>query len=752
MTAPHRPEITLYRRNAAHVTNARVHHVLEKEDEIRSAPRMKRKKLQVELEAKWEAEERTAADEAIGRLVTLRGAADALTESLNALIAVRIPELLGKVEASQLRVDAARHALDAAMHSLQGRDFGAAGASADEALRELWLVGGPLVVALNRSLNQAAIGKAAREKLSANVGSRKAARLELDAVRREKGAPEAIEVAARVHHLEAEGFAIAAEILGSQMKSAPATPKSKLGRDNQLRVIPPQELETFADVGGLEDIKEQLRNTIGAILERPDEAARYRVLHNGILFHGPPGTGKTLLSRALAGEYGMRYIRFSPASIASAYIHEAASNLQRLFELAAESVPCVLFLDEIDTIASARDDQPSADHREVVTQLMNSLEEYRSVSGLVIIGATNNIDRLDPGLREGRFDAKILVPLPDPRARGEVIRVHLQRRDDSVDWDSIDLDELSKKTGGRNAAALESFVSLAAQEALRTDASITQATLLEAIKQREGKDRVSLDEPVAWDDVVLEEDVREQLIEILNVFAHPDLARSLGVKPPAGILLHGPPGTGKTTIAKAIATEVNSSFYEQSAGDMLSKWAGESEERVMKLFSKARANRPSVIFIDEIDGLLRRRSSDSATPWEERVVSQFLRELDGLVASEGVMLVGATNRIDIIDPAIQGRRLTPIEVGLPDAAGRLKLLQVLCRDVSLSKTAKLKEIAVATEGMSGADLKRLRDVAGMKALTRATKNGAKGKEVAITMADLKAALDSMRNKASLVEV
>lgn len=747
-----RSEIAIYRRNAAQVTARRVLHPLEKEEQLEAVPLLRRKSAIEELKRAWNEQEVLAAEEVVALLEPLREATGAMLDSLTKLADLRIPELIGKVEAQQARVQRGLGFIDSALSAAQAHDFGAAGASAEEAKRELWLVGGPMVVALNHALSQAAIGKEARARLAENGARRKEAKTELMLTSSKEDAPTAFRVAATVHRLEAEGFGIAADILAGQTRTKATADVAKVGREGSLRVVPSQELETFDDIGGLDDVKQQLRDTIGAILERPDEAARYRVVHNGILFHGPPGTGKTLLSRALAGEYGMRYIRFSPASIASAYIHEAAQNLAKIFELARENVPCVLFLDEVDVIASSRDDQPSADHREVVTQLMNSLEEYRSVHGLVIVAATNNIDSLDPGLREGRFDAKILIPLPDPESRAQVIRVHLEKRSEAVEWSDIDLEELARLTQGRNAAALEGFVSLAAQIALRKGGRITQDSLVEAIREREGKDRVSLDQPVTWDDVVLIEETQEQISEILNVFSRPDLAHSLGVKPPAGILLYGPPGTGKTTVAKAMATEVAASFYELSAADLLSKWAGESEERVAKLFVKARANRPSIVFIDEIDGLLRRRSMDSVSPWEERVVSQFLRELDGLGSSEGVLLVGATNRLDIIDPAIQGRRLMPIEVGLPNARARLRLLQVLSRDVNLGADVDLEALAEETHGLSGADIKRLRDQAGMKALSRAARSDVGVAEVAISMTDLRTALESLRNKASLVQI
>jgi SpoVK/Ycf46/Vps4 family AAA+-type ATPase len=755
------PEVSRYRRNAALITTEHVLHPLEKQQQIEAIPRLRRKKATAPLEQGWQEVERRAAREAETLIGLLRRSADGLSEALAELAGLKQSELLGKVEAEQLRVNAVTQQLNLASEALAVLDFGEAGSAVEVAERDLLQIGGPLVVALNTLLGKAAVGKALREELELNLDSRRAAKLKLESMRK-SGPAQMLEAAAAVHRHQADSFSLAARILSSQTGGTRRAPVSKTSKDGALRVVMPQELETFDDIGGLEDVKQALRDSVGAIMERPDEAARYRVVHNGILFHGPPGTGKTLLSRALAGEYGMRYIRFSPASIASSYIHEAAKNLQKLFELAKKNTPCVLFLDEVDTIAGHRGDQPSADHREVVTQLMNSLEEYRTVPGLIIAAATNDIDQLDSGLREGRFDSKILVPLPDPEARADILRVHLDRRRDAVDWDGIDLEEVARQTSGRNAAALEGFVSVASQLALSDGRAIGQGDLIEALRRREGGDRTKLDEAVGWDDVVLSDEVRDQLQEILTVFVEPDLARRLGVKPPAGVLLYGPPGTGKTTVAKVMASEVQASFYEQSAADLLSKWAGESEQKVARLFTKARANRPSIIFIDEIDGLLQRRDGDSSSPWEQRVVSQFLSELDGLSAGEGVLLVGATNRLDIIDEAIVGRRLTPVEVGLPDRTGRAALLEVLCRGVALAKDVDLASIADQTSGLSGADLKRLRDAAGMKALNRASRSktarskaaGRKATEgeVAVSKADFEAALRMQRGRSSLAQV
>ena len=745
MTARGRAEVSLYRRNARHLTDRTVLHPAEKQEAAAALPLLRRRSRRAELLREWAEGEREAAADAAVSLLRLDEAADAFEAALGVLAGVDLPGLLGKVEPELQRVRTVKAELAAARSALEELDFGTAGAAADRAGRELWLVGGPLVVVLNDALARAAIGRTQRDALLDNISSRQAAKAALEDARL-RGPAAAIRAAAEVHLAEAAGLELAASVLAVQAPARSAGPTA-----SGLRPIPPHELETFDDVAGLAEVKEQLRATVGTILENPEEAARYRLVHNGILFYGPPGTGKTLLGRALAGEYGLRYLRFSPADIGSSLVHETASNLRRLFELAARSTPCLLFLDEVDTIAAARDDQPGTDHREVVTQLMNALEEYRALPGLVVCAATNDIDKLDPGLREGRFDARIHVPLPDPEARREVLALHLRRRDATVRWEDVDLDALAVTTAGRNAAALEQIVTLAAQAALAGERQIGQADLLAAARRREGVDRATFEQRVTWDDVVLPDETREQLMDLVNVFVKPDLARSLGIQPPPGILLHGPPGTGKTTIAKAMATEIAASFYERSAADLLSKWAGESEERVARLFAKARSNRPSIIFVDEIDGLLRTRG-DGGNHWEERVVSQFLRELDGLGGGEGVLLVGATNRLDVIDPALRQRRLTPIEIGLPDGAGRLQLLRSLLSGTSLAPDVDLRELAVATEGMSGADLKRLRDLAGMKTLGRAARADDVAADVRITGDDLVAALQGMRRRASIAVV
>jgi transitional endoplasmic reticulum ATPase len=746
---------SFYRRNARFLARTAVLHPREKAAAIEALPRRRREQERAKLERHWAADEAAWAAEARETLGHLAHGCTLLESSLQRLATLHLRDLFGHIEVETEHVRVAMVRIDNAAEAMDSGDLGAAGAEAQGADNELALVGRDVVVPLNQLLSSATLGREQRARLEANLAERRTAKAELAGVRNNSTAPaETMRLVARVHALSAAGYVLAADVLAQQAhRPTTSARQARVGRQGGILVVPPQELEDFDVVGGLDEVKERIRATIGARVERPEAAARYQVVHNGVLFHGPPGVGKTLLSRAIAGEYGMRYIRVTPLAVASPYQHETAHNVRRVFQVAADNVPCLLFLDEIDAIAGERSEQASAERREVVTELMACLEEYRPMPGLVIVAATNAIDTLDQGLREGRFDAKISVGLPDAAARAEILDIHLRRRRDAVDWEDMDLDEVAPLGAGCNGAALEGIVTLAAQYALAEDALIATRHLLRAVRQRGGTERVVVEESVSWEDVVLADDVRAQLQEILNVFLHPDLADRLGVKPPPGVLLHGPPGTGKTTVAKAIAALTATSYYEQSAAELVSKWVGESEQRVARLFTRARSHRPAIIFIDGIDALLRRRGSgDSGQSWEERVTGQFFRELDGLRGGDGVLLLGATNRVDIVDEAL-GQRLIPVEIGLPDAVMRVRLLQFLCRDVRVAADVNLRALAAATGGMSGGDLRRLRDTAGMKALGRVAASGVRdGDEVAISMADFRAALSNQRAQQSLAVI
>ena len=680
-----------------------------------------------------------AGTEAAEVVATYQECVGELRRSLPVLAGLERPRLLGKVEEEQARVERAAAGVEDAVAALGVCDLGGCGKAIQRVQRELTGLGNHLSVALNHELARAAVSGDSKAALQANLERRRAAHQMVGEA--EHGSPRASLLAwAAVHRATAETWSLAAGVLRHQ--APPKRVRATTKVDGDVRLVPPQELETFADVGGLGEAKEYLRRTIGRILEgRPAGGAGAGVPHNGILLYGPPGTGKSLLARAVAGEYGLKLMGVSPAVLSSAYQHEPAKKLRRVFALAAEAAPCLLFLDDVDALAGRRDDT-SPDRRDLAAQLVACLEEYRESPALVIMAASSEPDHLDPALREGRFDSRLALALPDADARRAILEVHLERRGGGVAWDTIDLDALGARTAGRSGATLASLVAGAAERAHARGGPITHDDVVAEIEARSGRDRLhTVEDPITWDDVVLPAATRTRLEEILLVFERPELGRSLGIRAPAGILLHGPPGTGKTTIAKALATRLRASFYEQSAADLLSKWVGESEQKVAQLFARARANRPSIIFCDEIDALVKRRSADSTAPWEERVVSQFLRELDGLQSGEGVLLVGATNRPDMIDEAVRERRLVPLEIPLPDEAGRRRVLEVVCRDVRLAPDVDPADIARVTAGMSGADLKALRNRAGMRAVSRAATNARTGAEPpAVRRADFAAVL------------
>jgi transitional endoplasmic reticulum ATPase len=739
------PRIAQHRRSLALVTHVAVPHPLERAAAVDAEPIWRRKAARQRLETEWEEIEARAAAE-VRALVDLQEQAIVHLDGGLAAVREAAPaRIRGKVTDEHNRLTRTRGMLAEARGALEQRDFGLAGKLLHDVDRGLWAFGGELVVALNQELQTAAYSRELHGQLAANQEARREARRGVEEVRRRDGMPEALAASTVAYHLMAAGLELVARALGNQAPDAAAPARTlRVGAENTVRVVPPQELERFSDVGGLEEVKDLLRRSLGTRLEHREEATRYGVDTASVLFYGPPGTGKTLLARAVAGEYGLRYLRVTPAVVASPYAHEASRNLARVFDLARQSVPCLLFFDEVDALGYARSGTPSAEHREIVTQLLTLLEEYRGVPGLLIAGATNSIELLDTAMREGRFDFKIPVPLPDAAARRDILEVHLRARRDAVDWVGLDLDEIAERLAGRSGAAVATTVANAASQAMRERTLIGHPQLLAALGEREARDRRQLETPVRWQDVVMPPAVEQRLREILEVVQHPEMAAAVGVAAPAGVLLHGPPGTGKTTIAKAIATEVRASFYEMSAAELLSKWVGESEGRVAQLFATARENRPSIIFIDEIDALLRRRSATSAAPWEERLVSQFLRELDGLSSGAGVFLVGATNRLDIIDDAVKERRLISLEVPLPDLAARRALLDLLFTRVRHGGDVDLDELARATGGMSGADLKRLRDEVGIKALGRGLREGTSPKDIVVSAEDFYESLHERR--------
>jgi transitional endoplasmic reticulum ATPase len=538
---------------------------------------------------------------------------------------------------------------------------------------------------------------------------------------------------------------------GEAAKSArPQSPFSMLGGlggmpsdgSGEFEVQAPDELTTFADVGGMETLKQEVRDTVGLVLEHPDDAERYGIEWNGILLHGPPGVGKTYFAEAIAGEYGLNFIHVSTGDLVASLVGGSARNIEKAFDTALENLPCLLFFDEFDSVAQRRDTTPDQESRRTVNQLLTSLEAHRDERRLLVLAATNSIEHLDPAaIRPGRFDRHIRIDLPDAEARSAIFQTELANRPAA---ERIELEQLVRRTEGMTPAAISKIVDTAALEVFRQATQSGQKLeldtehLLSAIERYGGQDRPTV-EHWTWDSLVLPSTIKAQLQQIQSVIEDPETARRFGVEPPTGLLLAGPPGTGKTTVAKVLAAQARSSFYPVSGADVMSKWVGESEGNIRRLFERARENRPSIIFIDEIDALAPKRGEFQV---HDTQVNQLLAEIDGIAGQRGVFIIGATNRPDQLDPALlRGGRLSrTIVLGLPDEAARLAILTLNTARMP-TVGVRLDELARETDGMSPADIKSLCQEAALAAMTR------DGEAPAVTHEDFREALSRLHEPA-----
>ena len=501
-------------------------------------------------------------------------------------------------------------------------------------------------------------------------------------------------------------------------------------------------MTTFADVGGMDAVKQEVRDTVGLILEHPEQAERYGIEWNGILLHGPPGVGKTFFAQAIAGEYGLNFIHVSTGDLVSSLQGGSAQNIDKAFDTALKNLPCLLFFDEFDSVAQRRSGTPDQESRRTVNQLLTALEGSRDERELLVMAASNEIEHLDPAvIRPGRFDRHIRIDLPDAPARRAIFEAELDERPVA---EGIDLDELERRTEGMTPATISKIVDSAALDVFKEAATSGKQMLLDtehllaAVQSLGGQDRPMV-EHWTWDALVLPEATKAQLQQLQAVIEDPESARRFGIDPPTGLLLAGPPGTGKTTVAKVLAAQARCSFYPVSGADVMSKWVGESEGNIRRLFERARANRPSIVFIDEIDAIAGRRG---AVEVHDTQVNQLLAEIDGVAGQRGVFVVGASNRPDQIDPAmLRGGRLSrTIILGLPDEAGRLAILRLHTARMP-TVDVRLDELARETEGLSPADLKALAQEAGLAAMTR-------GETASVTHEDFLEGLSRLRGSAT----
>jgi len=497
---------------------------------------------------------------------------------------------------------------------------------------------------------------------------------------------------------------------------------------------------TYDDLGGMGTTIDQLREMVELPLRYPEIFERLGVdPPKGVLLHGPPGTGKTRLARAVANESDANFFHIAGPEIMGSAYGESEKRLRELFEEAAQAAPSIIFIDEIDSIAPKRGQVTGETEKRLVAQLLSLLDGLEPRQNLVVIAATNRPEAIDEALRRpGRFDREIVIGVPDENGRREILGIHTRGMPLA---EGVDISGLARQTYGFVGADLAALVREAAIEAIRgimpqlnlaegtippevlDNLSVTRKDFEEALKrvQPSAMREVMVQAPnVGWDDVGGVDAARERLREGVELpLKHPDSFRRLGIRPAKGFLLYGPPGTGKTLLAKACAREAEANFIATKSSDLLSKWYGESEQQIARLFARARQVAPTVIFIDELDSLVPARGGGLGEPQvTERVVNTILAEMDGLEELQSVVVIGATNRPNLIDPALlrPGRFDELIYVPVPDAAGRRHILAIHTKGMPLDADVDLDRLAERSERFTGADLEDLVRRAGMFAL------------------------------------
>jgi transitional endoplasmic reticulum ATPase len=506
---------------------------------------------------------------------------------------------------------------------------------------------------------------------------------------------------------------------------------------------------TYEDIGGLKDELQRVREMIELPLKHPELFDRLGIEPpKGVLLHGPPGTGKTLIAKAVANEADAYFTPIAGPEIMSKFYGESEARLREVFQDAEKNAPAIVFIDELDAIAPKREEVTGEVERRVVAQLLSLMDGLKSRGKVVVIGATNRPQALDPALRRpGRFDREIVIGVPDRDGRLEILQIHTRGMPLAKD---VDLNVLASVTHGFVGADLEAICKEAAMSALRKilpeikleekvippevleKLQVTKEDFDEALKMVEpsAMREVLIEVPnVRWRDIGGLEDVKQEIREAVEwPLKNPESFKKMGIEPPRGILLYGPPGTGKTLLARAVATESEANFIAIKGPEMLSKWVGESERAVREIFRKARMAAPTIIFFDEIDAVVPRRGSGMGDSHvTERVISQLLTELDGLEKLEDIVVVAATNRPDLIDSALlrPGRFDRLLLVRAPDKKARLEIFKIHTKGMPLAKDVDLEALAGETEGYAGSDIAALCREAAMLVLRK----DIKGKEV-----------------------
>ena len=502
-------------------------------------------------------------------------------------------------------------------------------------------------------------------------------------------------------------------------------------RGETLRGVPQV---TYEDIGGLKEEIQKVREMIELPLRHPEIFEKLGIeAPKGVLLYGPPGTGKTLLAKAVANESNAHFISISGPEIMSKFYGESEARLREIFKETKEKAPSIIFIDEIDSITPKREEVTGEVERRVVSQLLSLMDGLEARGKVIVIAATNRPNAIDPALRRpGRFDREIEIKVPDKRGRLEILLIHTRNMPLESD---VNQEKIASVSHGFVGADLEYLCKEAAMKCLRRllpelnleDEKIPPETLEKLIISMSDFENalkevmpsamreVYLESPdVEWNDIGGLDDVKRELQEAVEwPLRYPDLYTKLGHSVPKGILMHGPSGTGKTMLAKAVATESEANFISVKGPELLSKWIGESERGVREIFRRARQAAPCVVFFDEIDSIAPIRGMEGVNAGTERMVSQLLTEMDGIQELNGVVIIAATNRLDMIDSALlrPGRFDKIVFVPKPDISTRLKILEIYAKEKPLTSDVNLQRIAELTDGFSGADMSAVANTA-----------------------------------------